>query len=82
MHKLQESLISAVAMQQAIIDVHSVSCVLICYKQTYPALIQHLIYTATHWVSTGDYTMEHDNVRVSELSHDGSFLEELDFVLL
>ena len=36
----------------------------------------------THRVSTGDYSMEHDNVRVSELSHYGGFLEELDFVLL
>ena len=36
---------------------------------------------ATHWFFIADYSMKCDNIRVSELSHDGCLLEELHFVL-
>ena len=36
----------------------------------------------THWFLPASDTIESDNVRMSELSHDGSFLEELDLILI
>ena len=36
----------------------------------------------THRLSSNNHSIQHDDIGVSELSHDGSFLEELDFVFL
>ena len=41
-----------------------------------------LIKVLTHWLPHSDHSVQLDHVGVSELSHDGRLLEELDFVCL